>query len=135
MLGAGQATGANTVPVVPDLLTLATPGYAETAVVTVTLSIPHARRGQAFPVMVDAGDGAMIEVGQIAMFGHGMPHGAMTFSLPFGPALDQLRQRGSLKAKRILRFTASNPSTSAHVGMTGMAPADIPVQSVVIDGG
>ncbi|MCB8835371.1 hypothetical protein LJD42_27890, partial [Escherichia coli] len=70
-------------------------------------SLPHAPRGQAFPVMVDAGDGrGPIEIGQVAMFGHSMGHGRLTFSLPFGSALGQLRTRGSLSAKRTLRFSA-----------------------------
>jgi tyrosinase len=136
MLSTTQRELANTVPVVPDLVTLASPGYIETAVVTVTLSLPHAPRGQAFPVMVDAGDGrGPIEIGQVAMFGHSMGHGRLTFSLPFGSALGQLRTRGSLSAKRTLRFSAMAPAGTSDAHLMTMAPAEIPVEAVVIDGG
>lgn len=133
---AGGAPAANLVPVVPDLLTLATPAYAESAVVSVTLALPHAPRGTSFPVMADTGDaGARVEVGRVALFGHAMAHGPMTFSLPVGPALAALRQRGVLTARRTLRFTAVAPASATGPGLTAMGPMDVPVLAVVIDGG
>lgn len=136
MLGAPQSPLVNTIPVVPDLLTLATADYIDTAVVTVTVSIPHAPRGQVFPVLVDAGDArGPVEVGQISMFGHGMPHGPMTFSLPLGSALSQLQLRGSLSGRKTLRFSASAPASGAHGGLMAMEAMDLPVTGVVIDGG
>lgn len=126
---------ANAVRVVPDLLVLAQPANAAPSVVTLTLSLPGRQRGQIFPVFVDTGEGTpRVEVGRISLFGHSMPHGPLSFSLPFGPALAALKARGALKPGAVLRFTATAPGRDlAMPEMASMAGGDVPVETVVIE--
>lgn len=135
--------GASAVRLEPALLALTRPRTAQTLIAKVTLTLPPHRRGQVFPVYVDAGGpGGGVMIGTVSLFGHAMAHGPLVFTLPLDAAIATLRQANALKSGAFLRFRAESPADAvskpgtATAHMDGMAMGDqigIPIESVVIE--
>lgn len=135
--------GATAVRLEPALLALTRADATQTLIAKVTLTLPPHRRGQAFPVFVDAGaPGGGVMVGTVAMFGHGMAHGPLVFTLPLDGAIAALRQTKALKSGGFLSFRAEVPAGAASMPgadgahVAGMAMGEqtgIPIESVVIE--
>ncbi len=119
----------------PALLQLIRPGAPRHLLAKVTLVLPHAGRGQEFPVLVDTGDRSRaVQVGSVALFGHTMAHGPLTFTLPLDGALATLRTSNALKANGLLNFRAIEPVPRLLSGTAAATPPiDVEVLSVVIE--
>ena len=119
----------------PALVALAAPTTPSALVAQVTLTLPMHRRGQQFPVYVDAGSGP-VEIGRIALFGHVMPHGPMTYVFPLGDALAAVQAKGALKANGSLVFSAAAPGGAAPpmagMEMTASGPTPLAIDAVTI---
>ena len=133
----GPAAGAARVRLEPDLLRLARGGSGQTLIAKVTVQLPPHARGDAYRIMVDAGDpAAAVEAGRISLFGHVMVHGPLIVTVPLDEALAILRGRNALKPNGALVFRAVGPQRNgpAHVGMAMETPvAPVPVTAVVIE--
>lgn len=130
------SVGATAVRLHPALLRLTRPGAPQHLLAKVTLALPHHRRGQTFRVLVHTGDPARsVEVGPVALFGHNMMHGLITFTLSLDQALAALRSRNALTAGGFLHFRAVGPGGAAAHHARAAAPAgrEIRVHSVMVE--
>lgn len=135
LLGTGSV-GATAVRLQPALLQHARAGAAQQLLAKVTLALPHAARGQVFQVLVHGGDPASsVEAGTVALFGHTMVHGLLTFTVPLGEAMATLRSRNALKTNGFLHFRAAHPAGGAHHGLAASASRgeEIRVHSVIVE--
>lgn len=128
---------ANVVRLEPALVRLTARGAPQRLIAKVTLVLPEHERGQQFTVTVDTGSGGAVEVGNVALFGHVMAHGPLTFTLPLDGAVATLRARNALRTNGALRFRALQPPNRAAAGRTGRTLAgagrEIRVTSVTIE--
>jgi tyrosinase len=130
------SAGATAVRLQPALVQLARPGAPQQLLAKVTLSLPHAERGQVFQVLVHTGDPASsVEAGTVALFGHTMVHGMITFTVPLSDAIATLRSRNALRTNGYLHFRAAGPGSTGHHAVAASAPRaeEVRVHSVIVE--